>query len=809
MRLTDNELRALCEQELTSSAAFSADLADERSKAMDLYLGEPLGNEQEGRSQIRTREVQDTVEWVLASLMRIFADADNICQFEAVGPEDEDAARQESDAISHVFWKDCRGFTNLYAFIKDGLLSKNGVLKIWWDETPDEEREEYENLNEWELAQLTQDPSRQTEVLDWSVNEDGTYNVTVLARRSNGRICIEPCPPEEFGVSRDARSIYPEDAPFNWHRTRKTKGELVEMGFDLKTVQELPSTNTDSLSQERLARRYLSDEQEDFDHADHWTLERVWLTECYIRVDRDDDGVPELVKVVLAGQDSNYASGSHLLGEPEVVDRVPFVSWSPVMRTHTFHGLSVADLVTDIQLTSTALTRSILDNVYFSNNGRIGINERVNIDDVLTSRPNGAVRVEGNDPPQNSIFPFQTQPPPPQAFEMFQRLDEMRQRRTGVGDDVGALDTSSLAQVNTGVAALAYDASRSKIEMMARLCAEVGLRPAFLRIHELLRKHAEGKQIALRTRNNWVQVRPQEWRERTDMTVMVGVGQVSRERRLLALDKVLERQAGIIANGGLGTLLLPHQIHGALADEADNLGVEAAKYYQDPRQLPPKQPEGPSVEQQALMAQAQAQLGAAEAQKQRNQVEFYKAQSQERVAMAKFQAEARAQESKRQIEQLEWQQQSAHRQLEVASAIEKERISMEIKERDQQIEMAQARMKDQQEAAKRETEMLRAIIQSGTSLTQEQMRIAGAAEGGAAGLFSDLQSQTAQMVQQAIAGVSEAVAREVGEVKAQLLEQREESRKPREIKRDANGLMIAIGDLPVERDGSGNVVRIG
>jgi hypothetical protein len=554
--------------------AHSADLSEERARAMDYYLGEKLGNEVEGRSQVRTREVLDTVEWVLPSLIRIFADAENICAFEPIGPEDEEAAKQETDAVEHVFWRENAGFNNLYAFLKDGLLSKNGILKVWWDETPDEEREEYEGINEWELAQLLQDQGAETEVLDSSVNEDGTFNVTILARKANGKICIEPCPPEEFGISRDARSIYPEDAPFSFHRTRRTKAELVAEGYDVDTVKGLPSNTTDVLTQERLSRRYLADEREDYDYGDHWSLERVWVTECYLRIDRDDDGVAELLCVKLAGQDSNYATGSTLL-EVYEVDRVPFVVWAPIMRTHTFYGLSMADLVMDLQEISTSLTRQMLDSTYLANNGRTAVNDRVNLDDLLTSRPGGIVRVEGADPPSNSVMPIPQQPVPAQSFEMLERLDEMRQKRTGVGDEVAALDNDSLAKINTGVAALAYDASRSKIELIGRIAAEVGLRPLFLRIHELLRKKSEGKRIALRTRNGWVQTRPQEWRERTDMTVQVGIGRVSRERRLIALNEVITKQAEAVQAGALGVILTPDNLYRSFSDYVRELPTRA------------------------------------------------------------------------------------------------------------------------------------------------------------------------------------------------------------------------------------------
>ena len=138
-RLSDEEIRILCEQELTATSEDS-DISEERAKALDRYNGALLGNEKADRSQVRTRETLDTVEWVLASMMRTFSDAENIATFEPTGPEDVEAAKQETAAVRHILWKETPGFLNLYTFIKDGLLQKTGVLKCWWDDSEIEER---------------------------------------------------------------------------------------------------------------------------------------------------------------------------------------------------------------------------------------------------------------------------------------------------------------------------------------------------------------------------------------------------------------------------------------------------------------------------------------------------------------------------------------------------------------------------------------------------------------------------------------------------------------------------------------------
>ncbi len=71
--------------------------------------------------------------------MDIFAGSDEVVRFEPVGPEDEAAAQQETDYVNHVFMQQNPGFMILYSFIKDALLSKVGIVKVWWEEREEEE----------------------------------------------------------------------------------------------------------------------------------------------------------------------------------------------------------------------------------------------------------------------------------------------------------------------------------------------------------------------------------------------------------------------------------------------------------------------------------------------------------------------------------------------------------------------------------------------------------------------------------------------------------------------------------------------
>ncbi len=140
------------------AAMTAADLAGERARAMDYYLGDMSQDmpAQEGRSRAVSTDVADTVEGLMPSLMDIFAGSDEVVRFEPVGPEDEEAAQQETDYVNHVFMQQNPGFMVLYSFIKDALLQKVGIVKVWWEEREEEERETYYGLTEQQFGLLAQ-----------------------------------------------------------------------------------------------------------------------------------------------------------------------------------------------------------------------------------------------------------------------------------------------------------------------------------------------------------------------------------------------------------------------------------------------------------------------------------------------------------------------------------------------------------------------------------------------------------------------------------------------------------------------------
>ncbi len=92
-----------------------------------------------------------------------------VVTFNPVGPEDVQPSEQETDYINHVFMNQNPGFLVLYSFLKDALLEKVGIVKVWWEEREQEHRETYYDKTDDEYALIVSNPD--VEVIEHTEHE--------------------------------------------------------------------------------------------------------------------------------------------------------------------------------------------------------------------------------------------------------------------------------------------------------------------------------------------------------------------------------------------------------------------------------------------------------------------------------------------------------------------------------------------------------------------------------------------------------------------------------------------------------------
>ena len=177
--ITEDNLITRVRGEISDSLGYMGDtISHQREQAMQYYYGLPFGNEVDGRSQYVDSTVQDTIEWIKPSLMRVFASGDEMVKFTPHGPEDVAMAEQASDYVNYVFTKDNDGWEILYSWFTDALLSKNGIVKVWWDEYEEAQREEYQRLTDDEFNYLIL--AEDVEVIEHTQYQDDYEEALVL-----------------------------------------------------------------------------------------------------------------------------------------------------------------------------------------------------------------------------------------------------------------------------------------------------------------------------------------------------------------------------------------------------------------------------------------------------------------------------------------------------------------------------------------------------------------------------------------------------------------------------------------------------
>jgi len=636
-KISDEELIQRVNNEISDALGYNDTIDKQRETAMEYYYGMPLGNEVDGRSQYVDSSVMDTIEWIKPSLMRVFASGDEMVTFNPVGPEDVESAQQATDYVNFIFTKDNPGWEILYTWFTDALLQKNGIVKCYWDEYEDWNREEYNGLDEQEFNVLLLNPG--VEVLEHTAYSDdyGAKHDVVITRKAYvGKVKVENVPPEEFLISREAKTI--EDARFTCHRVLKTLSELRLMYPDKDLdPKDLGSGEDNYLFQSDLARF-------DFDNSrglpwgdgnimsEDESLRTYWLHESFMKIDYDGDGIAELRKVCSVGQE--------VLANEEI-DSIPFISITPIKIPHKFFGLSVADLVLDIQKIKSVLMRNLMDNMYNQNFGRYAVLEgQANLDDLLTQRPGGVVRVKS----PNAIMPLATPQLEQSSFSMLDYLDKLRESRSGVNKFSQGLNENALTSHTTATAVSAtMTAAQSRVELIARCFAETGVKDLMRNIYELVMKNQDHQRVVM-LRNKWVPVRPDMWRDKMDCTVSVGIGNGNRDQQLMHLTTMLSF-AGDAMRGGL-KIVNEKNMYNMGAALVKNMGFQNVDdFLTDPESVPPE----PDPREQ--MEQAELQLKQKEIEIKAAHIQVEQMKIQQKAAEAQVDAQLKVAELKLEADQ--------------------------------------------------------------------------------------------------------------------------------------------------------------
>lgn len=722
--LTETQIKVMTDAEMRQSAGyFGGKLSEMRRKAEYYFLGLAKGDlappEIEGRSTVVDTTVRNTILWMQPTLIKTFCAGDSVVEFTPTSEDDEEKAKLATDYINYIFYKQNPGFQIVSTWFTDALLQKVGVLKVWWDNRVEETREEYKGLDDVALSQVMEDD--EVEAIEHKQYEDEDaaeqkrqalaqagqkmqqtmaaakqgdrnaaqvlpqmqqayagleaapvpmlHDVTFKRTKKSGRVRIDNVPPEEFLISKKAKSL--ADATFVAHRVMRTISDLKAMGYD--NVDDIQSDDQASMmSMERVERNGFDDETPYLNQENVSTdpsQRIVWITECYMKADVNGDGIAEWRKICRAG--------NQILENVEC-DGHPFVSITPIPLPHRFFGLSIADLSMEPQRIKTSLLRAELDNTYLQVNGRyFAVEGQVNLDDLLTSRPGGVVRVKQ----PGAVGRLDQAAADLRSTENLREwFDTYTENATGWTKNSQGGNSNALNQTATGINIITNRADM-RIELIARTFAETGFTDLFKLILKLVGQHQD-KSSSIKLGNKWVNIDPREWRNQFDLTINVGLGTGNKDQQVQHLMTLIQNQRTDMQVG----VATPKNIYNSNVKLAESLGFKNGDmYFTDPSappgpNTPPKPP--PAPDPHMIQAQQKDQQHQREMQfKQQESIADRQHQAQIAQLKAQFdtQVENAKQEAQAQQRQQELQQEAQLAQLKAqfASQHEVSRIDLE------------------------------------------------------------------------------------------------------------------------------------
>lgn len=633
-KMSDSQLLSIVQDAEQDAAIYNGEFMRENEKYLKGYLGEPYGDEVEDQSQVVSTDIADVIEADMPSLARIFLGSGDIIKFEpnTESQTEIDEAEEKTKYVNWLVRNQPESFKLLHDWMKDAEIQKNGVVKYFIEETKSTEEHEYKGVDQEELASITESlrapDITKVEVIEQEQNEDLTFDIKFKTTREKQKLRIVNVPPESFLITRNAECF--EDAPLIGDRIRKTRSELMAEGFPRNLIEMLPAVSEDEVRQSTItAIRDKDQGGADYDNdINDWAGQHVDISDLYVTVDYDGDGIAERRHIMI--------SGNHILVN-ESFDHIPYASLSAILMPHKAIGRSRAEVVYETQRQKTAMLRGAFNNIYMVNNPRNVVHPDVDLDDMLTVRVNGIVRMDEdtNVLPGNAVFPLQVPYIGDKTLQMIQYIDQARAQTTGTNLANQGLDADSIAKETATRFNGIQEAGQAKIELIARNYAETGFRKLYEGIAWLVSRY-QNTNVEFMVLGKQLTVNPAKWKFNHHISTNVGLGAGNNEKLIEQLQGIYAIQQQEMAQGS--PLVDNADKYNTLKRIIDGLGLPRVDEFfnnpEEPSEL--LQRENELLNQMVLTLQQQlqaAQNPLAESEQIKAQATLVKAQSDNQIKL--------------------------------------------------------------------------------------------------------------------------------------------------------------------------------
>jgi hypothetical protein len=632
-KVTDDQVINLVETGVMNSVGDwlnSSDLTKERLKSTYEFAGVPVGHlTPNGVSTIVDTSTTETVEAYTALLSDLFINNGKLARFVpySEAPNAFKNARDASMITNYCIFKQNNGWEIIEKWIKSALLWKNGIVR--WDYVEDYEYQfdEYEKIEQIKLDELLSDENVEI-VGDLEFDTDPMTGVAVymnvrLKRKiDKSRVKIDNVPPENFRISREATSF--DDASFVGIQTTMTRSEIRKYWSEVAeniSEDEWDELGTDDwvgasrYSEDIAARKmvtgqnYWSNSQ--FNETPLEANRELTVTECWLKVDRDGDGVAELKHFIIAG--------SHILAE-EDCDMIPLAVVSPIDVPHEFYGLSIADFTRSSTLASTAILRGFVENTYLTNySPKLADPNVVDFSALQNMKPKQIIPTNGN--PAAAVAALQPDTISTGTVPLLEHLQTIKEQATGMSKAAQGLnDTLYVSGNSEQKVAAVQSASQKRIQHIARRFAETGFKRLCHGVYKTMRKCMN--EMKFHYQGIYATIDPAMLPMDMDIEVFLDLGENSNQNKLQKLQQVGTTILPQLNQAGAGMIVKPEAPAVLATKIMEAMGIDSNDFLEDyttpefkqkAQEAIQKQSEAKAQEQDMLAKKAQADLALQEA----------------------------------------------------------------------------------------------------------------------------------------------------------------------------------------------------
>lgn len=599
-KVTDEELINMVETGVMNSVGDflnSSDMARERQKATFEYGMMPdMHLKPQGVSQIVSSDTVEAVEGYSAIIAELLFNNNKIARFTPYNntPKAFHDAKVASDLVNYEIFKKNPGWQVLNTWVKAALLWKNSIVRWEFIEDYDYSYEEYDEISQDNLDTLLADDDIEVvgqleydQKLDTDEDGRAVYtmvytNVRLKRKHNKTRVELRNIHPEAFRITRDAHNL--DDAIFVGIQVDMTRSEIrknfpqIAENIDWDAIGDGSADWATKYTEEQAARKRLVGEE-------YWlggnsrelfpveANRQITVIECWLRADRDGDGIAELKHLIVAG--------NHILHE-EDCDTVPLASLCPFEVPHEFFGLSVADMIRPSTLATTAIMRGFVENVYLTNySPKLADPNVVDFSALQNMKPKQIIATNGN--PQTAVSAMTPDTISTGTVPLLEMLQLHKEQATGLSKAAQGLnDTLYVSGNSEEKMQRAMTAAQVRIQYMARRFVETGIKRLVEGVYKTIREKMRGQTVNYFDQNEvYRSIDPSTLPSNMLLQIDADVGENSNSNIVKKMTMVGQQLLPALQAAGAGGVISPDAAVKIAAKTIEAMDLDPLDYLED------------------------------------------------------------------------------------------------------------------------------------------------------------------------------------------------------------------------------------